>query len=63
MSDLAGRYMKQAAAQLEQLDGTLARATAGAGGFHDEAIAIQESVRAAARLASDLARRMRSDDS
>ncbi len=62
MSDMAGRYMKQAAAQLEQLDGTLKRACSGAGDFEAEAVAIQESVRTAAQQAAELAKRMRSDD-
>ena len=62
MSDMAGRYMKQAAAQLEQLDGTLKRACSGAGDFEAEATAIQEAVRNAAQQAAGLAKRMRSDD-
>ena len=51
--------MKQAAAQLQALDGTLDCARDGAEEFQDEAAALQASVRQAAVLAIDLARRMR----
>lgn len=61
MSDAASRYMKQAAAQLAALDGTLSRASAGAGDFTVEAEAIQASVREAARQANTLAQRMKDD--
>jgi hypothetical protein len=61
MTDAAGRYMKQAAAQLQALDGTLDRAREGAEEFQAEATEIQEAVRDAARRANDLASLMRPD--
>jgi hypothetical protein len=54
--------MKQAAAQLQALDGTLSRACDGSESFQAEAVAIRDLVRRAATDAADLAKRMRVDD-
>jgi hypothetical protein len=58
MSATGSMWMRQAAAQLKDLDGPLARASAGAGDLHAEAMELQEYVRQAAALAGDLAHRM-----
>ena len=58
MSSTGSMWMRQAAAQLKDLDGPLVRASAGAGEFKVEAEALQASVHAAAAAAADLARRM-----